>query len=510
MRLTPPILRSLSLRRLLVLGFALAILPLALAVLSVVFAVEELAALSYSTVDHVALETRQSRVLLERLTDVERKGRQFLVLDDVNARTAYEVSHRQFGETALALQMLNVPEDVGATLRTLMSEEDGLFRSLVSPPEVITDKPSARTDARMKQAAEARAKEAAQARMKQAAEAFQRLHVKASELSQGYSAHVDAEAEGLSSRLLAVQNRLLWQAATLAPLGLAIISFFLFLILRPIQRMDQAIRTLGRGELAQPIVIPGPRDLQYLGSRLEWLRGRLLELEQTKQRFLCNVSHEIKTPLANLHEGVELLADEVVGELNPEQREIARIVIDNAERLEVLIGELMQFGRVNARANVRPPEPVDMRRLVESLIEDYQLQLRNNDVKVRAELQKTGVSGDAEQLKTVVDNLLSNAVKYSPPGGWIDIALGDAGDAVVLEIEDDGPGIAADERGKIFEPFYQGRAAREFGVKGSGFGLAIAAECVAAHHGVIQALEPRDDRTGARLRVQIPKQPSHS
>jgi two-component system sensor histidine kinase GlrK len=498
MNLLPNFLRSLSLRRLVLFGFALAILPLALAVLSVVFAVEELAALSHATIDHVAMETRQSRLLEERLTAVERKGRQYLVWKDPAAREAYELSHREFQETAADLGALTAPADLSALLQALVEEEEALYQRLIS--HSAEPRKSAKRAASGVSRASAREQQSA-------AEAFQRLHVKASKLSEGYSAHVDDEAEGLSLRLLAVQDRLLWQAATLVPVGLGIISYFLFLLLRPIRQMDVAIRAMGGGELTKPITISGPRDLKYLGSRLEWLRTRLFDLEQAKQRFLRNVSHEIKTPLANLHEGVELLADEVVGELNPEQREIARIVIDNAERLEGLISELIQFGRVDARANVSPPEKVDVRRLIEDLIEDYRLQLRNNEVTVQTALSAVTVMGNAEQLRTVFDNLLSNAVKYSPPGGRIDVSLASMGSAMELEIEDDGPGIAEEERMLIFEPFYQGRTARELGVKGSGFGLAIAAECVAAHQGTIVALDPREGHKGARFRVQLPKQP---
>jgi len=80
---------------------------------------------------------------------------------------------------------------------------------------------------------------------------------------------------------------------------------------------------------------------------------------------------------------------------------------------------------------------------------------------------------------------------------------------MVLEIEDDGPGIDPDERVKVFEPFFQGRSSRALGVKGTGFGLAIVAECVASHHGKVEVLASHEDRAGARIRVQIPMQSSN-
>jgi two-component system sensor histidine kinase GlrK len=115
--------------------------------------------------------------------------------------------------------------------------------------------------------------------------------------------------------------------------------------------------------------------------------------------------------------------------------------------------------------------------------------------------------GNAEQLRTILDNLLSNAVKYSPTGGELRLSLRKDGGHMELEIEDDGPGVDPDERGRVFEPFFQGRAARELGVRGTGFGLAIVAECVANHHGKVEVLESRGGDAGARIRIQIPMQP---
>jgi len=112
------------------------------------------------------------------------------------------------------------------------------------------------------------------------------------------------------------------------------------------------------------------------------------------------------------------------------------------------------------------------------------------------------LKGYRDQLRTIVDNLLSNAVKYSPPEGEIRINLHEIGGHLELEVEDDGPGIDPPERSQVFEPFFQGRAARTYGVSGTGLGLAIVGECVASHHGKVEALEPHTG--GARIRVQIP------
>lgn len=241
---------------------------------------------------------------------------------------------------------------------------------------------------------------------------------------------------------------------------------------------------------------------------MEWLRVRLNDLELGKQRFVRNVSHEIKTPLASIHEGSDLLLDEIVGELNREQKEIAQIMASNADKLDKLIAELINYSQVSVRRDQVKFAPVNMKMLILSTIEDHQLQIRNKSIQLIGAYDSISVMGVQEQLKTIVDNLLSNAIKYSPSSGEIRISLRKDGGHMVMEVEDEGPGIDPDEQTRIFEPFYQGRASRVLGVKGTGFGLAIVAECVTNHHGKVEATHSKDDEGGACFRVRLPLQPS--
>ncbi|MDD5035942.1 MAG: HAMP domain-containing sensor histidine kinase, partial [Methylococcaceae bacterium] len=301
-----------------------------------------------------------------------------------------------------------------------------------------------------------------------------------------------------------VKYRLIVQAAVLLPISLVLLTIFVYVLHQPLRQMDHVIRTLGAGNFTHPIRVYGPRDLEFLGERLEWLRTRLNDLEMAKQGFMRNVSHEIKTPLATIHEGTDLLLDEVVGELNQEQRDIARILANSTKKLDALIVELIHYSQLNARMEYQKFVLVDMRQLMSSLIDEYQLQFRSKSITTAESLEAVEIMGSREQLHAIFDNLLSNATKYSPPGGEIRIGLRKEGGHMELEIEDDGPGIDPDERAHVFEPFFQGRAAREFGVKGTGFGLAIVAECVASHHGKVEVLGSAEDDAGARIRVRLP------
>ena len=112
------------------------------------------------------------------------------------------------------------------------------------------------------------------------------------------------------------------------------------------------------------------------------------------------------------------------------------------------------------------------------------------------------LTADADKLRVVVDNLVSNAVKYSPEGGTISLAVRTEEDKIVIEVDDAGPGIAAEDRERVFEWFFQGKLGHQGRVKSSGLGLAIARQFVLAHQGSIEVIADR--APGAHFRVSLP------
>src|SRR4029079_19500091 len=151
----------------------------------------------------------------------------------------------------------------------------------------------------------------------------------------------------------------------LFPVVIFLVIGFTILIARPIRQIDEAIRRLGQADFAVPVRVGGPEDLQHLGQQLDWMRQRLADLEQQKNRFLRHMSHELKTPLTALREGAELLSEEVVGKLTPEQREIAEILRNNSIELQKLIEDLLSSGQSQSRKVTVDLEPVDIRQVIE-------------------------------------------------------------------------------------------------------------------------------------------------
>jgi len=499
MKLLIRVLRHLSIRGLVLLSVGVTLLPLLAGLVSAIFSIERLATLSEQAVHQVAREAKASQVLQDRLGELERKGLGYLTARDAAAFKEYRLVHDEFSEQLRGMVNSVLFDDgrLGLALEGLAREEKNVFDFVISCRPPRPDKPAK---------APPPPGPASCGGASFWADSFRPVEAKARGLAYQYAAHVGQEADNLEALSWEVKRRLLIDVAMLLPISCLLLVVFIYLLHSPIQQIDHVIRALGAGNFTQPVRVVGPGDVEFLGERLEWLRSRLNDLELAKQRFVRNVSHEIKTPLANIHEGTDLLLDEVVGELNREQKEIASIMASNADKLDRLIAELINYSQVSARREYQKAAPVDMRRLLLNVLEDHQLQLRGKAVTVAGDLEPLELMGNGEQLRTIADNLLSNAVKYSPPGGEIRLSLRKVGGHMALEIEDDGPGIDPDERGRVFEPFFQGRAARQLGVKGTGFGLAIVAECVANHHGKVEVLESHDEGAGARIRVQLPVQ----
>jgi two-component system sensor histidine kinase GlrK len=305
----------------------------------------------------------------------------------------------------------------------------------------------------------------------------------------------------LGERTGQVQARLKWGSLLLLPLtGVAILLFSLR-VGGPLRQIDRAINELGSGALHRPIGISGPADLAKLGRQLEWLRLRLLELAQERSRFLRHMSHELKTPLANIREGTELLMDGAVGELQGGQREVTGILRENGLRLQRMIENLLSFSAWQTSSVGLEVTEFRLRPLVKQIIENQQLALLSQRVRLDVNVDDVSIAADRGKVRLILENLLSNAIKYTPRAGTIHIRARAAGTDLVLEVGDSGPGIPAEERKQVFEAFYTGKAPSGH-IKGTGIGLSVVMEFVTAHGGQIEIVE--GEWAGAHFRIRMP------
>ncbi|MFN3586844.1 MAG: ATP-binding protein, partial [Moraxellaceae bacterium] len=284
-------------------------------------------------------------------------------------------------------------------------------------------------------------------------------------------------------------------------LTLLLVAVLGWWLVRPLRRLEHAIRALGESRFDTPVDLPGPADLQRLGQQLDWLRLRLAELDADKARFLRHVSHELKTPLASLREGVALLDDEVAGALTPAQREVVDILQEHTRRLQQQIEELLRFNAAAFEARQLQRSVLSLRSVLAAVIEAQRLHWQARNLSVTLDGADVSVEGDAEKLAAAFGNLLANALRFSPVGDRVGITISRLPDGVAVDIVDAGPGVAPEDRERLFEPFYRGRRQPEDGLRGSGIGLSIVQEYAVAHGGRVSLLP---SAAGAHFRFELP------
>jgi two-component system sensor histidine kinase ChvG len=289
-----------------------------------------------------------------------------------------------------------------------------------------------------------------------------------------------------------------------------LLSFYLAgTIARPVRRLAAAAERVRRGSGRQ-MAIP---DFSARGDEIGDLSGALREMTSALwqrmdaiERFAADVAHEIKNPLTSLRSAVETAARIQ----DPGKREkLLAIVMEDVKRLDRLISDISDASRLDAELSRIEPEPVDVGHVLGTLAEVYDVTQAEEGPRIRLVLPEEPlvVSGVEGRLVQVFRNLIANAVSFSPPDGTIRLSARQDEDAVVVTVEDDGPGIPEGKLEAIFNRFYTERPSGEkFGTH-SGLGLSISKQIVDAHQGVIRAENRRDADgrvIGARFVVRLP------
>lgn len=468
-----PSLQRVSFRQLLVVAFLLIAALVAAVSLRGLAAFDRLMADSRAGTEQAATQAAHVQRLADLGATMERAARQYLVLDDSSLRQRYDDATRE------------LEEELDALARTLPDADLAPWRAQLAGIAALLDGP----------------RDTALAREQLLAVAFREFDDLRNQLDEAVQHATDARSRRLLDDLDASRARLAQHVVGAVLLAVLLALGFGVWLARPLARLESAMVALGENRLDAPIDIRGPADVRRLSRRLDWLRQRLAEIDADKARFLRHVSHELKTPLAALREGVALLEDGVTGELTEGQREVARILRQNTAVVQRQIQDLLDFNAAAFEARRLVRRKTELGALVDRVIADQQLQWQARQLGVQREGGPLWAEVDAEKLSTALANLLSNAIRYSPQRGRIVIALSLRGGHARLEVRDEGPGIAEADREHVFEPFYRGALQPEGVLRGSGIGLSIVQEVVAAHAATIELL-PSD--RGALFRIELP------
>ena len=409
--------------------------------------------------------TRDVRQIVESVSQLQRAAGQYHLLQDAEFGPALRMRFSELQAQLAQLDTQLVDAASHATLAALRTRSRTLYRQL---------QPGAFLDSTRFHALDP---------------AFDALHVNARTLLAQADAAVQRELQALETAVQTTRQRLIVLALALIPLTLLLAAVFSWMINRPIKQLKASIQQLGRADLSPLPAISGPQDIVELGREVDWLRQRLQALEEQKLRFLRHVSHELKTPLASLREGVALLGDELAGSLNPRQRSIVGIMDGGSRELQKRIEDLIRYGGMMRDATLPPAVPQALAAALANVLARQRLALDARGIRVETQLAAATLRADRNQLETVLDNLLSNAIKFSPEGGRILVKSAPAGDAVAVWVCNQGGGIPQAERPRVFEPFFQGARQPASTIKGSGLGLSIVREYLLSAGGGIEVID---------------------
>jgi two-component system sensor histidine kinase GlrK len=423
-----------SILQLILIGFLVVSFPLIAALIFAVVQVDGLAGTGRRAVLDTAQVVNASRIIVEQITAMERSARQYQILHDESIYQHYVNRRVELDQAIERLKELDLEIGQLSSLNRLVGLERQLFDAL----QMIAQKDNTSPGVISK---------------------FPPLVELARSFSFEISQYIARDANEMRRQAKKSKRVLAFISIALIPTTLVMVAIFTVLITKPLRRIDQEIRRVGSGEFSTPISVGGgPQDLRELSIRLEWLRMRLNELEEQKAAFLRDISHELKTPLSAIREGAELLNEEVVGALSSEQQEVATILRENSLRLQKRIEDLIKFNVALPQASRLELSEFSLDELVRKIIDDHRLTCRSKNLIIDTNFSEAKMLGDREKIRIIVDNLLSNAIKFSPSEGRIKIGTSCNVDMVLLDVRDEGQGIASRDRNRVFDPFYQGRA----------------------------------------------------
>jgi signal transduction histidine kinase len=232
---------------------------------------------------------------------------------------------------------------------------------------------------------------------------------------------------------------------------------------------------------------------------------RAQRLARQQLEFVTGVTHELNTPLAAIRSAGQNLAAGIV--TDPAQvRRYGDLIEKEGGRLTALVAQVLDFAGIESGSRAYAREPLSLTTLVDDVLRDHRLVLEQSGIALEREIAPDlpELRGDAAALRRVIANLLTNAAKFAAAGKWIGVRASARPDgrAVVLRVEDRGPGIPREERERVFEPFYRGPVAERNDAPGSGLGLSLVRHVVRAHGGSVRV--EAGEGGGAALVVELP------
>lgn len=297
-------------------------------------------------------------------------------------------------------------------------------------------------------------------------------------------------------------NLLLFSA--LISILIAFLSYGMsYIVTSPVDEFTNAAKEISKGNFEKRVTVKGHNEFAQLAMTMNYMTSELGNLEDNRKKFVSDVSHELKTPLAT----IKLICDSIVSTPNPEPAMIQDFLgdlSDEVDRLSRIVERLLKLTKLDSGKSLPKFEETDICMMLNSIVRKLTPNANAKEIVLYTDYKIEGqsVKLDYDKVWEAIYNITDNAIKYTNEGGFVKIGLSKEGKNIVIQIEDNGPGIPHTEQDKIFDRFYRLDDSRTRETGGTGLGLAIAKEAILLHGGKIELSS--EEGMGCVFTIYIP------
>ena len=311
----------------------------------------------------------------------------------------------------------------------------------------------------------------------------------------GIATETSMDPSGPSLNMLLILSGLLASAVAM------VLTFFLSRrVVAPVESLAKVAHRVAQGDFSTRAQVGSRDEVGELARRFNAMVSELARTEEVRRNMVADLAHELRTPLTNIRGYIEGIAD---GVISPSTETLDSMQVE-VVLLTRLIEDLQDLALAESGRLRLQIKECDLSQLVRTSASAFQQQAQAKSISLVAEApQPVLLQGDQERLSQVIRNLLANAVAYTPEGGRVIVSSEPGEDGGVILVQDDGPGIPAEDLPNVFERFYRVDESRSRSTGGIGLGLTIARRLVEAHGGNITV--ESDPGQGSRFRVELPR-----
>lgn len=306
----------------------------------------------------------------------------------------------------------------------------------------------------------------------------------------------------MMTNLYRLQDRMMIIFAVVAMAAVLMGILFSSILTNPMLDLTRGIQRMGKGDFSARVKVKGSSEIRHMAQAFNSMSEKLETLDHSRNQFVSDASHELKTPLATMKIMLESLIYQP--DMQEELRtEFLQDVNKEIDRLTAIVTDLLTLVRADGHDVRLARERMSLAATVHDVVHRLKLVTEQKEQQLALKLEDSGdMYADKGKLDQVVYNLIENASKYTQPGGHIDVRLVRSGKDAVLTVQDNGPGISKENLPHVFERFFRADKARSRETGGTGLGLAIAQQIVTLHAGTITV--DSEEGKGTTFTVTLP------